>query len=110
MYFLQRSLHGTVAGGALSRPSPAGVRVATVHEAVWGVSDPHFAAPFFALRPVRRGSLTPHLRVSIVRSNCMQPLSFVERAAVYFSPTVRINEPVRFRREPAFIRVSAHSL
>jgi hypothetical protein len=33
-----------------------------------GVSDPHFAAPFFARSPAQRGSLTPHLRVSFVRS------------------------------------------
>jgi hypothetical protein len=74
------------------------------------VSDPHFAAPFFAPRPVWRESLTPHLRVSFVRLDCMQSLSFVERAAAYFNRTVRINAPVRFRRELAFFRVSAHSL
>jgi hypothetical protein len=44
------------------------------------VSDPHFAAPFFAPSPAQRGSLTPHLRVSFVRSNCMQSVSFVEGA------------------------------
>lgn len=32
-----------------------------------GVSDPHLAAPFFAPGPTLRGSLTPHLRVSLVR-------------------------------------------
>ena len=32
-----------------------------------GVSDPHLAAPFFAPGPTLWGSLTPHLRVSLVR-------------------------------------------
>jgi hypothetical protein len=74
------------------------------------VSDPHFAAPLFAPCPVRRGSLTPHLRVSVVRADCVPSLSFVEHAAAYFTRTVRINAHVRFRRELAFNRVSAHSL
>jgi hypothetical protein len=34
-----------------------------------GVSDPDFAAPFFAPRPVRRGSLTPRMHVAVVRRN-----------------------------------------
>jgi hypothetical protein len=78
--------------------------VAVVQGGKWGVSDPHFADPFFAPRRVRRGSLTPHLHASFVQSNCMHPVSFVERAAACSSRTVRINAPVRFRRDPAFIR------
>ena len=74
------------------------------------MSDPHFAAPFFAPRPALRGSLTPHLRVSFVRSDWVPSLSFVAHATAYFRRTVRINAHVSFRREPAFNRVSAHSL
>ena len=33
----------------------------------WGVSDPRSPAPYFAPGPVQRGSLTPPLRVSLVR-------------------------------------------
>jgi len=49
----------------------AAVRVAVAAEQTDnpGVSDPHFAAPFFAQGAAPRGSLTPHLRVAVVRSN-----------------------------------------
>ncbi len=33
-----------------------------------GVSDPHFAAPFFAPHPVPRGSLTSQMLITVVRA------------------------------------------
>ena len=44
-----------------------GAAVAAEQSGQWGVSDPHLAAPFFAPRPARRGSLTPHMHVTIIR-------------------------------------------
>ncbi len=58
--------------------APVGVSVTIADQR--GVSDPHLAAPFFAPPRARRGSLTPHLRVSLVRSNCMQSMSVGDRA------------------------------
>jgi hypothetical protein len=63
---------------AASRLAPAalcaaglesGAAVAAEQSGEWGVSDPHFAAPFFAPRPALRGSLTPHVHVAFVRQN-----------------------------------------
>ena len=44
------------------------------------MSDPHLAAPFFAPGPALRGSLTPHLHVSSVRSHSASSLSVAERS------------------------------
>ena len=82
--------------------------VAAEQSGSWGVSDPHLAAPFFAPRPARRGSLTPHMHVTIVRreqrdaGDTAECGACVERGA----HVVRINcarASDRFFRETAFI-------
>jgi hypothetical protein len=47
-----------------------------------GVSDPHLAAPFFAPRPARRGSLTPNMQVMIIRRDSANVGDTVECAAL----------------------------
>lgn len=72
-----------------------------------GVSDPHLAAPFFAPRPARWGSLTPHMHVTVVRQN--RALSrpspsapLVSRAVcAWFASTANTSD--RFCPELAFI-------
>ena len=76
------------------------------------MSDPHLAAPFFAPRPALRGSLTPHMRVTIIRRDGAMPVTTaecgagVERGAHVVRITARAS--VRFFRETAFISVNAH--
>jgi hypothetical protein len=82
-------------------------------ERQWGVSDPHLAAPFFAPRPALRGSLTPHMHVTIVRRDGAMPVTPAECGACVErgAHVVRVNcarASVRFFRETAFIWVNAH--
>jgi hypothetical protein len=71
------------------------------------VSDPHLAAPFFAPRAARRGSLTPHLQVTIIRRDNAMPAT--PSSAPPFPRPLRVRfisvvyAPDRFRRELAFI-------
>jgi hypothetical protein len=74
---------------------------------IWGVSDPHFAAPFFAPRLLRRGSLTPQMLVIVVRQN--RAVSATSPSAPPLSPAgptsfpSSVKTPDRFRPEAAFI-------
>ena len=81
--------------------------VAAEQGAQWGVSDPHLAAPFFAPRAARRGSLTPHMQVTIIRRDSAMPVTTAECGAGVErdAHVVRITAPasVRFFRETAFI-------
>ena len=63
----------SAAGGARCRRPTLGAAVAAEQSGQWGVSDPHLAAPFFAPRLARRGSLTPHMHVTFVRRNRAPP-------------------------------------
>jgi hypothetical protein len=65
--FLPVSGLGSDAGGVLCRRSRVGAAVAAEQRDNRGVRDPHLAAPLFAPRPARRGSLTPHMQVTIIR-------------------------------------------
>ena len=72
-----------------------------------GVSDPHLAAPFFAPRPARSGSLTPHVHVTIVRRDNTMPVTPLNAppgsSAVLSSFASPASASVRFFRKTAFI-------
>jgi hypothetical protein len=80
--------------------------VAAERSGQWGVSDPHVAAPFFAPRPALRGSLTPHMHVTIIRRVGAMPVTTaecgagVERGAHVVRITARAS--VRFFGKTAF--------
>jgi hypothetical protein len=81
--------------------------VAVERQGKRGVSDPRLAAPFFARRPARRGSLTPHMHVTIIRRDSATPvtlstaLPFPGPLRARFISAVEVSD--RFRRELAFI-------
>jgi hypothetical protein len=66
---------GARPGGALCRRYRSPRAVAAEQSDSGGVSDPHLAALFFAPRPARRGSLTPHMHVTIVRRDRAVPVT-----------------------------------
>lgn len=70
------------AGGALCRRCRVGAAVAAEQSGQWGVSDPDLAAPFFAPRPARKGSLTPHMHVTIIRRDGAMPVTPLNAAPV----------------------------
>jgi len=100
------------AGGALCRRSRVGAAVAAEQSDQWGVSDPHLAAPFFAPRLALRGSLTPHMHVTIIRRDgampVIQPNAAPVSSGVLTSFALTARASVRFFRESAFIWVNAH--
>lgn len=95
------------AGGALCRRCPVGTDVAAERSDSRGVSDPHSAAPFFAPRPPLRGSLTPHMHVTIIRRDGAIPVTLPNAApvssAVLTSFALAARASVRFFRDSAFI-------
>ena len=95
------------AGAALCRRSRVGAAVAAEQSGQWGVSDPHWAAPFFAPRPARKGSLTPHMHVAVIRRDGAMPVTPPNAArvssAVRWSFGLTARASVRFFRETAFV-------
>lgn len=57
------------------------VRVAVAAEQSDSRGDPDLAAPFFAPRPALRGSLTPHMQVTIFRRDGAMPVTPAECGA-----------------------------
>jgi hypothetical protein len=96
----------TGAGGAFCRRCRSPRRCRSRAERQWGVSDPHSAAPFFAPRPVRRGSLTPRLHVAVVRRNCAPSVTLPSAPPVALreicTDFICRNTRVRFSPEAAF--------
>ena len=84
-----------------------GVTLSSSDGGIGGVSDPHLAAPFFAPRAARRGSLTPQMRLNVVRQN--HALSVASSSAPPLSDTVFKSvasiesASVRFFRKTAFL-------
>ena len=79
--FLPVSSLRSYAGGVLCRRFRSPRRCRSEQGAEWGVSDPHLAAPFFAPRAARRGSLTPHMQVTIIRRDSAMPVTTAECGA-----------------------------
>ena len=108
----QSANSGTTTGGALCRRSRVGAAVAVEQSGEWGVSDPHLAAPFFAPRPARRGSLTPDVHVTFIRRDSAMPVTPSNAppapSAVSSSFALIASAAVRFFRKTAFIQVNAH--
>lgn len=105
--FLPVSSLRSYAGGVLCRRFRSPRRCRSEQGAEWGVSDPHLAAPFFAPRAARRGSLTPHMQVTIIRRDGAMPVTPANAARVERDAhVVRVKyarASVRFFRETAFI-------
>jgi hypothetical protein len=105
--FLPVSSLASGAGGALCRRLRSPRRRRRGAGRSGGVSDPHLAAPFFAPRPALKGSLTPHMKVTIIRRDGAMSVTSLNaapvssRARTSFALTTRAS--VRFFRETAFI-------